>query len=71
MAVLFQASPRLIIIGYGLQYYIYIYTLDSIKKATAIINGLDQDRYSKVLSRVIQRFHIKVHHAYAWAKLSI
>lgn len=56
--VLFQPSPR-----YGDSqdvFYYYLFCHNSIKKAAAIINSLESDKFSKVLSRVIQRFHIKV-----------
>lgn len=33
----------------------------SLKKAAGLINGLGSDKFVKVLSRVIQKLHLKVH----------
>ena len=58
--VLFQASPR-----YKKLIACIIFAFSSLKKAAGLINGLGSDKFVKVLSRVIQKLHLKVHFSIA------
>ena len=59
MAELFQATARLIV---DLHCVVFIKLRFSVKRAVTLINAMDQNKFPRLLSRVIQKLHLKVNH---------